>query len=821
MNVETELKMASQNNSDEIYDCENPKFNPYDLVSFMAGPAVFVTAVFALFVKRKALYPDLLNGRPGIVYAVNLLDSYRDRIGHACAIGVSCVSILDLFFGNSYVDINYDDVPVMVRGATKTLVLTANVWMVTLVYFPISLCLTTKKKTLGNAVGFAYTAVWTSFYVHRLVECPRKEGRIGELTFLMVVPIFVLYFGLHVQFAMGLWKCWRDRNIVDEFHDAKGHVLSEMFVQTHYYERIRYLLTPKKVLENRVNPKPSDEKQLYKKLQRVIEKVYRSESGFKYSRRMVVTSVLAALSLYELGIAYIGGLGIFFEYVGEVFKEEGTFKDFFEFTNSTESFYEIEAFYIILRDSFWPTSVAAMGISIGFNIHFLYYYRQNTLNLWKGIKKFIPEDELPNSYIVASSLRYSGYHVGFALWGFLILQVLFWLITFVCWYFIVRPISLGESNFLTTLIRNQWLTAVVGLVIYYGQILASRIFFLEGNGKILSLTNRRSLHNSTYFFLFLNILLGLFSCLLRIGYSVLFGILLVGRIDRCLLMKGYELWDSGFKSYVAFMQLEVAQTHPVVVSFCYMMWKMTGKRSRLESIDGYDRLGESRSLRMIEGRRNNAESESCRKARVARNRWLVAYTLVQNPSLVIDRSPDAFRMLLRGGGETGDWEETRSSQESKRSSSSSMKKASISSIDETTFTSANQTQEENKTTFISANQTQEENKTTFISANQTQEENKTTFISAKQTQEENKTIFISANQTQEENKTIFISANQTQEENKTIFISANQIQEEDVSTEENEGFEGDEILNEVPEHSHEIVTMSLPGGSEVVEVAKV
>ncbi|PIK43704.1 putative stimulated by retinoic acid protein 6 protein-like [Apostichopus japonicus] len=668
----------------------------------MAGPAVFVTAVFALFVKRKALYPDLLNGRPGIVYAVNLLDSYRDRIGHACAIGVSCVSILDLFFGNSYVDINYDDVPVMVRGATKTLVLTANVWMVTLVYFPISLCLTTKKKTLGNAVGFAYTAVW-------------------------------------------------------------------------------------------VNPKPSDEKQLYKKLQRVIEKVYRSEPGFKYSRRMVVTAVLAALSLYELGIAYIGGLGIFFEYVGEVFKEEGTFKDFFEFTNSTESFYEIEAFYIILRDSFWPTSVAAMGISIGFNIHFLYYYRQNTLNLWKGIKKFIPEDELPNSYIVASSLRYSGYHVGFALWGFLILQVLFWLITFVCWYFIVRPISLGESNFLTTLIRNQWLTAVVGLVIYYGQILASRIFFLEGNGKILSLTNRRSLHNSTYFFLFLNILLGLFSCLLRIGYSVLFGILLVGRIDRCLLMKGYELWDSGFKSYVAFMQLEVAQTHPVVVSFCYMMWKMTGKRSRLESIDGYDRLGESRSLRMIEGHRNNAESESCRKARVARNRWLVAYTLVQNPSLVIDRSPDAFRMLLRGGGETGDWEETRSSQESKRSSSSSMKKASISSIDETTFTSANQTQEENRTTFISANQTQEENKT----------------------------IFISANQTQEENKTIFISANQTQEENKTIFISANQIQEEDVSTEENEGFEGDEILNEVPEHSHEIVTMSLPGGSEVVEVAKV
>lgn len=648
-----QLELAASDGAiQEEFGCDNPKYSPYDVLSFMIGPAVAISICLGFFVKRKKLWPSILHGRPGVVYGTNLLDSYRDRIAHACAIGVSCVSILDLFFGHYYVNIDYTTIPVMVRGATKTLVLIANVWFVSIAYLPLPLCLTTDQRWLGNGIGFAYTLVWTAFYAHRLVECPRRDGRIGELNFLMVIPIFVLYFGLLLQFGIGLWKCFKKRRDKKRGNSEPVTMLSAKFTSTHYYARVKYLLTPKRELDKWVQPKAADEKQLYKKLQRYFERIYPPEKGFKYSRRMVVTIVLSALTLYELGIAYIGGLGLYFESNKDIFNETGTFKEWFEFTNSTDTFYEIKAFYYILIDSFWPTCVAAMGISIAFNILFLYNYRVNTLKMWQGIKSLLPEKELRNSYIMASSLRYSGYHVGFALWGFLILQVLFWIITFVCWYFIIRPIRLGRSNFLVELIKNQWLTAVVGFVVYYAQILLARIFFLEGKGDILSLTNRRILHNTTYFFLFLNVVLGLFSCLLRIGYAVMFGILLVGRIDLCLLMKGFELWDSGFKSYVAFIQLEEAQTHPVVVSFCYLMWKMRGKRMRFNSVD-ISHLQKEEPLLPSDQEDGERAGKGVqvpqRKANcVARNRWHVAYTLAQNPSLVTDRCPDAFRQLLHG-----------------------------------------------------------------------------------------------------------------------------------------------------------------------------
>ena len=34
---------------------------------------------------------------------------------------------------------------------------------------------------------------------------------------------------------------------------------------------------------------------------------------------------------------------------------------------------------------------------------------------------------------------------------------------------------------------------------------------------------------------------------------------------------------AGFKAYIGFIQLEVAHTHPVVVTFCHLLWKSIGK----------------------------------------------------------------------------------------------------------------------------------------------------------------------------------------------------------------------------------------------------
>ena len=44
---------------------------------------------------------------------------------------------------------------------------------------------------------------------------------------------------------------------------------------------------------------------------------------------------------------------------------------------------------------------------------------------------------------------------------------------------------------------------------------------------------------------FFNVLLGFISCIRRILFSMIFGTILISRLDRPLLMRGYERFDAG------------------------------------------------------------------------------------------------------------------------------------------------------------------------------------------------------------------------------------------------------------------------------------
>ena len=66
---------------------------------------------------------------------------------------------------------------------------------------------------------------------------------------------------------------------------------------------------------------------------------------------------------------------------------------------------------------------------------------------------------------------------------------------------------------------------------------------------LLIFHNRQWYHNFSYFLVFLNTLLGLVSAFVRIVRGTLLGLFLLSRIDRPVLMRGYEIKDNG-KLYV-------------------------------------------------------------------------------------------------------------------------------------------------------------------------------------------------------------------------------------------------------------------------------
>ena len=68
---------------------------------------------------------------------------------------------------------------------------------------------------------------------------------------------------------------------------------------------------------------------------------------------------------------------------------------------------------------------------------------------------------------------------------------------------------------------------------------------------------RRLFYVFGYFLFFQNVVVGLVSSLLRIIFSVVLGLVLFFRLDRVVLMKGFEVMDQGRPCQSLTLQLTV------------------------------------------------------------------------------------------------------------------------------------------------------------------------------------------------------------------------------------------------------------------------
>lgn len=89
---------------------------------------------------------------------------------------------------------------------------------------------------------------------------------------------------------------------------------------------------------------------------------------------------------------------------------------------------------------------------------------------------------------------------------------------------------------------------------------------------------RRTFHIFSYLMVFQNTVVGVTSAFIRILYSIFFGLLLIFRLDRVVLMKGFERFDKGHRSYVGFLYLEHTLNNPVLN--CFVEQLLEGRRRR-------------------------------------------------------------------------------------------------------------------------------------------------------------------------------------------------------------------------------------------------
>eukprot|EP00057_Strongylocentrotus_purpuratus_P008721 XP_011663195.1 PREDICTED: stimulated by retinoic acid gene 6 protein homolog [Strongylocentrotus purpuratus] len=271
--------------------------------------------------------------------------------------------------------------------------------------------------------------------------------------------------------------------------------------------------------------------------------------------------------------------------------------------------------------TFYASCIVAFVIAVTNSFFTLRNYRNNTRGLWKGNFPLTNIQQKPPK-VVLSALKFSGYTIAFLISGFIILQVMVWAL-FIVLEFLLRYASFGK------LMREDWLHIVIIVFLYIALRIIARYCLLQANEDgALELKNLHLFHIINFFFIFLSVPLGIAGCIFRILKAALVGLVIIGRVDQCLFIRGLERFDRGYMAYRGYLTLEVSMTHPVLVTFCQLLCRSNNEKMYKPEDECTTEMGDS------------AAPSPSRKRRIARNRWLVAYTLIRNPQL-------AYKIPLR------------------------------------------------------------------------------------------------------------------------------------------------------------------------------
>lgn len=569
-------------------------------------PAVLIAGVLSFLQKRAQILaidhrlPPFLRRRFAIVVPLDTIGSLSNRWSYGFAYGAVSSSVL-LLFSEHYI-------PFSVPSWARAIVYLAGALEVGLVYFPFFACLSTPFRAAGAVLGILYSLSWIIVTIWDAFTCP--NGKIlGKYQKVIVQwPCILSLVFLLGRFVYILVKAVR-------IHLQVEHEDAEELTEQHQLQHVKRLLKKTPAHSTPLNWFQS--------------RVYEWDPHFKFPNRIIGTVIISLIGLYTMTLADYSLSNVVFD---QVERWKDTLKEMVICCNQTEALAamipSLEEFIDVARKSWLTTTILASLNSVAYCFHVLACYRKHLRRLWKGQKSFLPEKfHKPNSAVsVASIARYSGWQIAFTLWGYLIVHFVHFMIALGLFYLLVLPIQHGRAlNMLHNLgIILLTIGLVIALVIL--QVVLVQIFFLQDKmsptdkHKPLALNNRKAFHCFNYFFFFYNVVMGVSNCILRLLCSIVTGTWLVSRIDRTIMQRGYETMDAGYSTWIGMIFADHYHNNPVMVCFCQLLVSNSLERHTVSAYSTF----------------SNTASESQMNSR-ARRRWMLFYTLLRNPHLILLR----------------------------------------------------------------------------------------------------------------------------------------------------------------------------------------
>ncbi|XP_077777177.1 stimulated by retinoic acid gene 6 protein-like isoform X2 [Podarcis muralis] len=531
----------------------------------------------------------LLNRRCGVVIPLDFTGAFSNRWSLGFAFGATANKVMILFSED------YLPLPSKFRWA-KAFVLLTGALEVGLSSYPFFACLSTHFSIVGATLGFLYTGSWIAIIAMNIVQCPHGQ-------------VFLLGRFVHM-----FVKASRGRLRLPPLSEEKVSVM-----EPHQAQYVQQLMRKPPLMQ----PQKSW----------IRRNVYEWDPYFQFPSRMITMAVLALICLYM----FVVNEFYVFKMVSQALQAlKSTFDVVIVSSNTTEVVAQVEHLkdFIDVTEGVWLfTTFTACLTSVSYVFHILACYRKHMKRLWAGQKQFLPLVfiRLSSSQNVASIARYSGWQIAYILWGYLIVHTVQCLFGVMFMYGFVLPIKHGQGIEMLKNLGTGILTLAVVIGLMQLQIATATAFFLQpkilltDKEKPLALDNRKAFQNFNYFLFFYNVVLGLGACLFRLLCSVIVGAWLIARIDRTIMPKGYEAADLGFRTWIGMLFMDHHHTNPTLVCFCHLLVVRTRERQQQTTTD-YLHF-------------TNATVTDFRVSNKARTRWLLSYTLLNNPSLSALRKP--------------------------------------------------------------------------------------------------------------------------------------------------------------------------------------
>lgn len=616
--------------------------------------------------RRKRLYMNCCKGHPGLVIPVNMLDGYENRVGVALAFGLTITQCYYVLFSD-YNKIFGTKIGAEIRAlpsyASVFIKILCAIFISQMAY-PFFVCQKLKNRIVGAVNGVFLCVLWLSLEIQKIYvnvttcwEFWEKSGfgkKYGLLSILYDIPLYICLVLLLIKFIMVLVSTIKIRR-----KKLKIGVKFNWFKQDdtdwkneYVYLHVKNLLKSCERDENdgiNFNGEDSDEENDVK-IKRIVEvkvreKLYTYRPEFKYSTRMVASIVVAVLVIYMLLVTAVTlGYVLFIKYWKKIFTAK-----VIKVISAKTSFSEglVDDYIKSVSAAWWLGIATAFIFSLIVSTNSMTWYRKHIMKLRKGERTFLPKTLRSRNSVgdnagslMAASMKFAGFQVGYAAWGFILLSLLLFLCYYVLITQLIIPMKRGENSLSINIFIKVWPTLLITIAMMVVQkVMAVTCFLL--NKDSLAVNNRRVFHLVSYLFFYFNIFLGMFSCLLRIIYGIIFGVVFIQRLQKSTLPRTLEEKDPGFYSYLGYILLEHQHANPVLHCFARLLLESRNKDfvegERYVTTTDYKSIGTKFLSNVLEVDQVDSLKKESIKMKRARTRWHLAYVLLKNPSIQRDR----------------------------------------------------------------------------------------------------------------------------------------------------------------------------------------